>query len=86
MITHVAIKQDGKIYSLPMPSRHHNVIHMMVEICGLKIPITGEEGFIWTDDTGRDMNFVDREIAAALAYNSGWVEVLKGKLYSEDLW
>lgn len=28
-ITHVAIKYNGKVYSLPKPNRHHHVIRMI---------------------------------------------------------
>jgi len=30
MITHVAIKdKDGKVWSLPKPNRHHNIVHLL---------------------------------------------------------
>lgn len=31
MITHVAIKVNGTVYSLPAPNRHHDVIRLAIE-------------------------------------------------------
>lgn len=36
---------DGTVYSVPQPGRHHDVIKLMVEK-GCKTPITGEQGFL----------------------------------------
>lgn len=83
MITHVAIKKDGKVYSLPKPNRHHNVIQHMARVLKMPTPITGEQGFV--DDKGR---FLGREDGRAHALKIGQVEktLEPDLLYSEDLW
>lgn len=83
MITHVAIKYNGRIYSLPAPNRHHHVIRMIGGISGPHI-----EGFLC--DLGL---FMDR--IAAMRHAMLYDQVLprtkpgcyKGdELFSEDLW
>jgi len=83
IITHVAIAYKGKIYSLPAPNRHHNLIRMMGGMGG-----PHEEGFL--DDKGR---FFGRIAAMELAKDSGQLRRRPGEkyyqgpaLYSEDLW
>lgn len=82
-ITHVAIAYKGSIYSLPAPSRHHNVIRM---IGGMRGPHT--EGFL--DSYG---SFLDRRDAMKLAESNGQLNRRPGaehyqgpELYSEDVW
>lgn len=83
-ITHVAIRQGGKIFSLPSPNRHHNVIFKIAEETGLD-RVDGEQGFL--DDAG---NFLDRKAALAHALGSGQVKdpgaIRAGILFSEDMW
>lgn len=71
-----------KIWSLPKPARHHNVIKLMAD-SGEPIPICGEQGFILND--GR---FVGRKAAANVAIKAKQIESLKWppNLYSEDMW
>lgn len=84
MITGVAVRHGDKVYSLPPPNRHHNILH------SLKPKYAGEyeEGFI--DDTGK---FVSRLDAMKIAENNGQLTRRPGKefyqgpeLYSEDIW
>ena len=82
MITHVAIKYADKVYSLPPPNRHANIIRM---IGGIKGPDT--QGFL--DDTG---NFLNRRDAFIHATACNQVKVRQpgqyngDELFSEDLW
>lgn len=84
MITHVAIKYNGKIYSLPKPNRHHHVIRMIPGgIAGPDI-----QGFL--TDKGV---FLDRYDAYNYAVLHGQLKRDEGKmsyqgnqLFSEDLW
>jgi len=82
-ITYVAIKRHGKIFCLPKPYRHHHIIRMMVEICGIPEPIRDEQGFM--SNVGE---FFTREEAAELALLNGQIKKLKTppKLFSEDIW
>lgn len=85
MITHVAIKREGIIYSLPRPARHHDVIRHMVDEHGVPPPIGSEQGFL--DDSG---TFLNRMQAGQHALMCGQIEklkcLMKDELYSEDLW
>ncbi len=89
MITHAAIKQGGKVYSLPEPMRHNDVIRMMVGVCGVEPPITGEQGFL--DEDRGCLEFVTREVALELAFTYGQIEgwtsnATPPQLFSEDVW
>lgn len=79
-ITHVAIKYDDHIFSLPKPNRHHHVIRMIGGIPGPNI-----QGFL--DDEGR---FLDRKEALQVALAAGQVlnpaDIRANQLFSEDLW
>jgi hypothetical protein len=50
-ITHVAIRFNGVVYSLPKPNRHHNVIWLIVEQTGVET----------VDAHGEDQGFLDSE-------------------------
>lgn len=79
----VAILYKKKMYMLPSPNRHHNVIRM---IGGIKGPHT--EGFY--DEDGK---FLPRSEAFIRAKKNGQLNRRPGdqyyqgdNLYSEDLW
>lgn len=83
MIVHVAIKYKDKIYFLPHPNRHHNVIRM---IGGMDGP--HKEGFL--DSDGK---FLNRTEAMLVAVECGQLrrredaQFYQGpELFSEDLW
>ena len=83
MITHVAIKdKNDKIWSLPKPNRHHNIIHLIHLETGdrkkaIEILSQHIQGFI--NDKG---NFLTREEA--------WLEefpnTIPKELFSENIW
>lgn len=79
-ITHVAIRHNGKVYSLPPPNRHNHVIRLAVED-GVQHVGQHEQGFL--DSAGR---FLSREEAADVAYKAGQIDHPKSGLFSEDLW
>lgn len=84
MIVAAAIRLDGKVYALPAPARHHNVIHHMVHICGIKPPIVGDQGFV-----DSNLGFVDRKTAWKIAEENKQIKtenIRGGTLYSEDVW
>ena len=82
MIEGVAIIYKEKLYDLPRPARHHDVIAKIVAETGDR-GIRGEQGFV----TGEGM-FLDRIVAAQYAIDYRQIEKLKWppKIYSEDLW
>ena len=81
-IKKIAYKLDGKTYSLPLPSSHHEVR----EKNGLmNNGRRGERGFL--DETGL---FIDRKTAARIATKAGQVKqsddlLQKGRLHSHHL-
>lgn len=85
MITHVAILYQGKVYSLPAPNRHHDVIRKIVDETGVESVGYNEQGFL--DDTGR---WLRRKPALFVALEAEQVRdpanVRGGQLYSEDVW
>lgn len=84
-ITHVAIRFDGVVYSLPQPHRHHHVIRMIVEMTNVATVDNDEQGFL--DESG---HFLDRVEALASARLFGQIkdetDIRAGQLFSEDLW
>ena len=85
IIEGVTINQDGRIYKLPRPSRHHDLIRMIADTGG-KIPVTGEQGFY-----SNKRRFIDRKEAKIVALKTVKKLLSEGKydleeLYSECLW
>ena len=85
MITHVACKIKGEVYSLPKPNRHHNIIWTLAAIDPSWRQAEGDiQGFL--DDQG---NFLDRTQALAHALQERQHKTPDNhfpQLYSEDLW
>jgi hypothetical protein len=85
-ITHVAIIYRHKLYALPRPNRHHDVIKLIYEETGLPV-LKNWQGFL--TDEGK---FVGRQEALKIASSAGQVGVLRPKtspayiLFSEDIW
>jgi hypothetical protein len=82
-ITHVALKDNNKIYSLPAPNRHHDVIGMIGGTHGQEV-----QGFL--DANGV---FLNRKQAFLVAQATGQLNRREGpghyqgpELFSEDLW
>lgn len=86
-ITHVAIRFQGKVYSLPKPNRHHDVIRMIVETQGVSHVDARDEDQGFLDADGR---YLTRRQAL---YNAQVNNQLKpnepirmGQLFSENVW
>jgi len=83
-IVSAAIRGPGEvIFYLPKPSRHSDIIHAMAST-RMRLPITGEQGFLTSDG-----EFVTREAARTIALAAGQVkaENLTGSIFcSEELW
>jgi hypothetical protein len=86
-ITHVAIRFQGKVWSLPKPNRHHDVI----------LHIAEQTGVSYVDSRGEDQGFLDeggryltRKQALVSAEVNGQLrkdrQIWHGELYSENLW
>jgi hypothetical protein len=86
-ITHVAIRFRGVVYSLPKPSRHHDVIGLIAETTGVThVDSLGEDqGFL--DASGRYLN---RRQALGVAIGNNQlregIPVYHRELCSENLW
>lgn len=99
-ITHVAIKYNGRIWSLPRPYRHNHVIHMMVILSKTYGAWTGdnwnsisfgendEDGFLATAEGGSQV-FLNRKDAFIFAKANNLLNdspIYGEELYSENLW
>lgn len=86
-ITHVAIRFQGEIYSLPAPNRHHDVIrHITTTKPEVKSVTSRDEDQGFLDESGQYLN---RRQALHVAEVMKQILPGKGKfyeLYSEDLW
>lgn len=74
----------GKVFSVPAPGRHHDVIRAMCRDHGYEsVPGNFPQGFLLADGT-----FVDRWNARRHAVFGGQIAKAKwgDELYSEDLW
>ena len=84
-ITHVAIRFQGTVYSLPSPNRHHHVIMEILNRTGVDHIWGEEQGFL--DETGQ---FLSRRQALVSALFHGQVknpsQIRAERLFSEDLW
>lgn len=73
-------KEDGRVFSVPAPGRHHDVIKLM----GDEFQQCDEQGFLLSNG-----DWARRKPALYLAIRSG--QIKEGKwpahgLFSEDLW
>lgn len=85
-ITHVAIVYGGRLYSLPAPNRHHDVIRAIYEKTGQPV-MRNWQGFLTSEG-----KFVGRKEAVKIARRAGQLNVVRPKtsprsiLFSEDVW
>ena len=90
-ITHVAIRFQDKIWSLPRPYRHHHIIRLIIWLSDF-----GDQSISHVDAYGDDQGFLDakgRYLTRAQAQVSAELnnqikngKVIGGPLTSEDLW
>jgi hypothetical protein len=84
-ITHVAIRFQGVVYSLPEPNRHHDVIREIVQKTGVSHVDNDEQGFL--DEDGRFLNRSQALLRALLTNQIKDPNKIRAKmLFSEDLW
>ena len=87
-ITHVAVKTDSFIWTLPEPYRHYHILHDMSKAEVLRNYGTEEQGFVTQQG-----KFLNRRAAMALAQDNGQLKrdpdpkhYQGDELFSEDLW
>lgn len=79
--------EDGVVHSLPIPNRHHHIVHALHDLAGPNgalIEARGEQGFLLSNGT-----FANRVFSARLASRNGQLKkplIAPPNLYSEDLW
>jgi hypothetical protein len=86
-ITHVAVRFRGKIWSLPPPNRHHDILRMIVEQTGATTVDShgDDQGFL--DASGRYLNRKQALLSAELNEQVKDPDNVRcGQLFSEDLW
>lgn len=83
MIIAAAIMHKGILYQLPIPARHHDIIHMIHTTVGKYVRSESVQGFI--DDK---QGFVNRILGGLIALDEGQIKELYAppELFSEDLW
>lgn len=88
MITHVAIRFQGKVYSLPAPNRHHDVIRHIVAVTGVKTVDAHEDdqGFLIDGQRYARRKPALRHAIECSQLKPGCMGVQLGKLFSEDVW
>jgi hypothetical protein len=88
MITHVAIRFQGKVYSLPPPNRHDHVIRLIVEQTGVKtVDAHGDDqGFLIDGETYCRRKPALRHASERGQLKPGGMGERLGELYSEDVW
>lgn len=82
-IAQVAIQYtDGRVFTLPRPARHGDLIKYMIDECGIPRPYSRGQGFLTSK--GR---FVEREEALIIALNANQCirQTHPSMLFSEDL-
>jgi hypothetical protein len=86
-LTHVAIRFEGVVYSLPAPNRHHHVIRDIAERLGIAYVDARDEDQGFLDQSGRFLNRTDA-LVSALAFGQvkDPAKIIGGRLYSEDVW
>lgn len=87
MITHVAIRFQNKIYSLPAPNRHHHIIKEIVKQTGAQYVDAHDDDQGFLDEHN---NYYNRQDALKHALDNNQVknvnDIRAGLLFSEDLW
>lgn len=84
-LTHVAcIDKQGRIWSLPKPFRHHNVLKVMHDFGAKLAEEQSAQGFL--DENGRYLTRVQAEVNAELNKQIKGGKIIGGVLTSEDLW
>jgi hypothetical protein len=88
VITHVAIRFQGKIWSLPAPNRHHDVIRHIVEQTGAKYVDArdDDQGFLVDGKVWCRRKPALRIARACGQLKPGGMGEKLGELYSEDVW
>lgn len=86
-ITHVAIRFQGVIYSLPEPNRHHHVIRHIIDTVGVSSVDVEEDDQGFLDESGR---YLRRAQALQSALENDQIKnpskIRMNRLFSEDLW
>lgn len=87
MLTHVAIRFHGKVWSLPAPNRHCHVVRHIVEQTGVDSVDVDEDDEGFLDDKG---TYYRRRAALSHALRCCQVKDLAkirmNRLFSEDVW
>lgn len=86
-ITHVAIKFEGNVYSLPAPNRHHDVILHIIQVLKIETVNSYGENQGFLDENGQYLN--RRQALYSAQVNNQLkpgVQIKAGQLFSEDIW
>ena len=98
-LTHVAIRQNGILYSLPAPNRHHHILWVLSKRRGnegapevadehllAETPDPGMDSQGFLDADGKYLNRADGLVRAQATGQIKGGKIIGGVLTSEDLW
>lgn len=86
-LTHVAIRFRGKVWSLPAPNRHHDVIRMIVRETGADTVDSRNEDQGFLDENGTYLNRKQALVSAQLFDQIKPDATIRLEmLFSEDVW
>lgn len=85
-ITHVAIRFQGQVYSLPAPNRHHDVIMHIVESLGVSYVDAPQDDQGFLDEDERFLNRKQALVSAKIHNQLIRKTSPNYLLFSEDLW
>lgn len=86
-LTHVAIRFEGKVWSLPRPYRHHHIIRVIRSLDSTieSVDTYGDDqGFL--DATGRYLSRKQARVSAEVNGQINNGKIIGGELTSEDMW
>ena len=88
MITHVAIRFQGKVWSLPAPNRHHDVIRLIVAETGIKTVDArdDDQGFLIDGEQYARRRPALFHAERCNQLKPGCMGARLGALFSEDVW
>lgn len=85
-LTHVAIRFNGQVWSLPKPFRHHHIIRLIVEHTGVSYVDSRDEDQGFLDANGRYLTRKQAHVNADMHDQIKNGKIIGGVLTSEDLW
>ncbi len=85
-LTGVAVRVDGKVFSLPAPYRHHHILNVVLPGLGVDYVNSDDRDQGFVDASGRFLNRKQALVSAEVNDQIKSGKIRGGILTSEDLW